>query len=189
MNKLLVAGGVAALLMAAVYGLIQYGRTLERADNVQATLELQTSLFDLGLLIQKQEGAIADKTRITIETEQGRIDAISVNEHQSEKIQTLERLLRKASKAADQAGSAEDSNADFYRVVRVDVINRVWDQARNNGELPASNAASVLQTRLSAVSGDVIAGTIKDAISKYNQCGIKYNKLWRRCDTIIEAKN
>ena len=191
MNKLYAIALAAVLIAGATYGLIQYGRVLERADHLEQVATLQSNLAALGLVIQEFEGKAADNTRKAIEAERGRIDAIKTNDHQSATIKNLERSLRTAREKSQKNRSTKDGVPDnrHYRIIITDSVNRVWNEGRICDGLPASGRGSVLQKRLSAITGDDINEVIKYAQREYCACGLKYNKLWRHAERLTKECN
>lgn len=186
MVKLYAAGIFIVALTLSSYGLVQYGRALERADNAEIITELQSTLATLGLEIQKQENAAADNVRKAIESEKGRINAVKAKDHQSKEVRRLERLIKRESENFKGRKPASDTgDIDLnYRVIITNAINRVWEEGRSCGGLPASERGSVLQKRLPEVAGDDIAEIIKYAQGEYCACGLKYNALWRHAERL-----
>ncbi len=189
MSKLYAAGIIALVLATAGWGLIGYGRALERADNNETVAQLQSALMDLGLVIQKRESKAADTARKLIESEGDRINAITTNDHKTKEIKRLEQVIRRERERSKAKDADTPGNSIYYRIVDVGSFNRVWNEAVNSSELPASIAASVLQGGLSTVTGDDLARSFKYAIGKHNACAIKYNKLWRTGERLIGECN
>lgn len=183
--KAYVVAAAVALAAGAAYGLVQYGRALERADTSEVIAALQSENKELGRQIQKLEGEKADATRRIQLAEKGRINAISTTDHQADRIKALEAQLQGIARAQRKA-NAENPDPGPVRVLLTATTERVWNDARGSDRLPASASTGVLQKRLPAVTGDDINGLIKYAIGEYNGCAIKYNELWRAADRLIE---
>lgn len=185
-GKIYVAGIAVALVAAAGYGLIQYGRALERADNNEIIAELQSKNIELGRIINKLESEKADATRRIQLAEKERINAIQTADHQTSRINSLESQLHGIIREQRKA-DAKKPDLGPVRILLTATTERVWNEARSSDRLTTSESTGVLQKRLPAVTGDDINGLIKYAIGEYNSCAIKYNKLWRACDRLIES--
>jgi len=183
--KVYAAAAVIAVLAAAAFGFVAYGRALERADHNEKVAELQSKLADLGLVIQKQESEAADATRQITEKERERINAIRANDHTSKEVARLQRGLDKARKEIEATGNKENNSAINYRVVSIDAISRVHSEARSCVGLSESKSASILQERLSEITGDGISRTISFIDGEYCACAVKYNALWRAADRLL----
>ncbi len=184
MTKLYAALILIAIFAGTIYGSINYGRVLERAENAEDVAGLQNGLSELGLVIQKQESTAANNARKLIQSDEERVRAIKTNSGQTEEIKRLERIIKQERKKSAGTDSNQDNDTIYYRVVDVNDINRVWDEARSSRKLPESEPSSVLQGGLSAVAAPDINEAIKYCIGRYNACGIKYNSLWRASDRL-----
>lgn len=168
-------------LLTSAWSLVKYGRSAERAENAEIVVALQKDLMALGQVIQAQAEVAANATKEKIALDARRIERIkSISLRNRTEVFRLNKLIKKAGEE-----NAKLAQQNYYTVVSVNDVNRVWNEARGSRQLPETNAASVLQGELSAITSTGIATTIKHCIGRYNACAIKYNSMWRECELLL----
>jgi len=166
---------IVGLLSAGGFGLVKYGRALERADHAIAVVGMQEQIAALGQRIYERESEAADTSRKLTQLEKEKIDAIKSNDHKTAKIKSMEKAIQAIRDAEDKRN---------YRVIITDSTQRVWNEGRNCGGLPESERSGVLQKRLPEVTGDDINELIKYAQKEYCGVALKYNQLWRAAERL-----
>ena len=180
MKYLAIVGVLLAILAGYGKSMYEWGRSDEKVEYNDLVRSVTKEKNVLTARLNKEVDKNADTNRKLLQTEQARIRAIRATSNQSEKIKHLENKLKGFLELEDK-GNGDDLH---YRIILTNNLNRVFNESRQCG-LPESDSPSILQKRLPEVTGDDIAEVIKTTVSEYCSCGLKYNDLWRRCETLI----
>lgn len=168
---------IVGLIIAGVFGGYQWSE----ADHAKRVTELQKVIYNLGITIQNESNAAAESNRELKIANRGRIDAIKINDHNTDTIKKLQSdLNRSANTLADMRR---------YIVLNVSSVKRVYDQSRDecNG-LPGSIDPAIVPARISEFTGDSITGVVRDLVGRYCSVATDYNSLYATCETLLTGK-
>lgn len=165
---------VAGLMAGAGFG----GYKWKAADYAKTINALNKKIYDQGVEIQNAENNTGELNRELKIANKGRIDAITNNDHNTERVKKLQAELDK-------------SRTDISRLIVFDVnaVKRVYDQSRNecNG-LPGSNDPALVPARVSEFTGDSVTGVVRDLVGRYCSIATDYNGLYKSCETLLAGK-
>lgn len=190
MVKLYAGLAISALLVAGGYGLINYGRSLERSDHAEKVVVLQQKNAEQSLKIAEFEDKEANNVRKLAEANREKNHAIKTNDHQTAEVKRLEWLIKQEREKSKVENAKQIADAIHYRVISLNAVERVWEAGRICSGLPESNYPSVLQQELPQVSGDGVTELIKYAQGEYCGCATDYAGLLTvQKRTVAECNN
>jgi len=175
MNKLIgIVVVIAGLIIAGVFGGYQWSE----ADNAKTIAALNKKIYDQGVEIQNAENKTGELNRELKLANRGRIDAITLNDHNTDTIKRLQSNLDKSVR--------ELADVRRYIILNVNSVKRVYDQSRDecNG-LPGSIDSPIIPSRVSEFTGDSITGVVRDLVGRYCSVATDYNSLYATCETLL----
>lgn len=168
---------IAGLIGAGVFGGYQWSE----AKNAKTIAALNKQIYDLGVELQNEQNKQGELNRELKLANRGRIDAIKLNDHNTDKIRKLQTALNVAGRELDDTRR--------YIVLNVDAVKRVYDETRNECYgLPDANDPALISAQLSEFTGDSITGVVRDLAGRYCSVATDYNSLYATCETLLAGK-
>ena len=172
--------GIVILLLMGASGFAGY--KWKAADYAETVAALNAEIYNNGVKLQNETNAKAETSRKLKIANRGRIDAITINDHNTNEITRLQNILDKSRR--ELADAVIDNNRLI--VLNVNAINRVYDNARNacNG-LADTSDTPVLSTQLHQFTGDSIAAVVRYTVARYCEVATDYNSLYADTERLL----
>jgi len=165
------------LMIASGFAGYQYSES-QNAKNVAA---LNKTIYDLGVVVQNETNRQAETNRQLKVANRDRINAIKINDHNTDTINELQKRLDISIKELETV-----SNKYNYIVLDINTIDRVYDEARNNCYgLPDANDSPIISAKLSEFTGDSIAGVVRYTVARYCEVATDYNNLYSDTEKLL----
>ena len=183
MNKNIMLAVVTVVLMLALTGGgIFGGYQWSEADNANEVARLNKIIYDKGVEVQNETNAKAEANRKLKISNRGRIDAITINDHNTNEITRLQNVLNESRR------ELEKTRADHARliVLNVNAVKRVYDDARNacNG-LADSNDSPIIPAPISEFTGDSVAAVVRYLVADRCALATDYNSLYADTERLL----
>jgi len=183
MNKNIIAGifiimGVICLMAASGFGGYYYCDS----ENANEVARLNKQIYALGVFVQNETNAKAETNRKLKIANRGRIDAIKLNDHNTNEITRLQNVL---DKSVRELAETRADNSHFI-ILNVDTVNRVYNDARNACYgLPDSNDSPIVSARISEFTGDSVTAVVRYAVARYCEVATDYNSLYADTERLL----
>ncbi|MCH9712735.1 MAG: hypothetical protein K0U20_08945 [Proteobacteria bacterium] len=183
MNKNIIVAvvvGVVILLLMGASGFAGYKwKAAQYAETVAA---LNATIYEQGVKLQNKINDEAEANRKLKIANRGRINAIKINDHNTETIKQLQRDLDLSVSELDIVRN--DRNR--LVVLNVSSVNRVYDEARNQCDgLARSSDPAIIPTQLHEFTGDSVAGVVRYLVARYCEVATDYNGLYEHTEGLL----